>query len=73
MLFLIPSLILIVPSPALTTPFPDNKFPNNDAPKVPNNIDKNPPFCSLVSFSIISVTHFNKILESSSFLIIFIT
>ena len=55
----------LIPSPALKNPFPDNKFPNKDAPKVPNNIDKNPPFCYLVSFLIVLVTPFNKIPESS--------
>ena len=35
------------------------------APKIPNNIPKNPPFCSFVSFSIALVMPFNKILESS--------
>ena len=51
--------------PALTIPFPANKFPNKLAPKVPNNIFKNPPFCSFVTFLIVLVTHFSKILESS--------
>ena len=41
------------PEPALTIPFPDNKFPNKLAPHVPNNILKNPPFCSFVSFIIV--------------------
>ena len=30
--------------PVLYIPFPVNKFPSNDAPKVPNSILKNPPF-----------------------------
>ena len=51
--------------PALTVPFPVNKFPNKDAPKVPNNILRNPPFCSFVSFLIVSVTPFNKTPEIS--------
>ena len=46
MIFFIPSPALTNPSSALKNPFPDNKFPNKDAPKVPNNIDKNPLFCS---------------------------
>ena len=52
-----------MPFPALTDPFPDNKFPNKAAPKVNNNILKNPPFCSSVSFLIVLVTPFNKIFE----------
>ena len=36
------------PEPALTIPFPANKFPNTLAPKVPNKILKNRPFCSFV-------------------------
>ena len=39
-----------MPFPALTVPFLDNKFPNNDAPKEPNTIGKEPPFCSFVWF-----------------------
>ena len=40
-------------------------FPNKVAPKVPDNIPKNPPFSSFVSFLIVLVTPFNKILEYS--------
>ena len=40
-------------------------FPNKQAPKVPNNIPINSPFCSFVLFLIVLVTPFNKILESS--------
>ena len=61
MTFFFPFPALKNPSPVLRNPFPDNKFPNKDAPNVPNNIDKNPPFCSLVS--IVLVTPFNKIPE----------
>ena len=39
-------------------------FPNKLAPKVTNNILKNPPYCSFVSFSIALVIPFNKTLES---------
>ena len=39
----------------------------------PSNILKNPPFCSFVSFLTVSVTPFNKILESPSTCTIFIT
>ena len=35
----------LFPEPALTTHFPVNKFPNKLAPKVPNNVLKNTPFC----------------------------
>ena len=42
---------LNVPSPALITPLPDKPFdnisPSKEAPKVPNNILRNPPLCSL--------------------------
>ena len=74
--FLLPSPALTIPSPALIIPFPVNKLPNKLAPKVPKSILKNPPLCSLISFSIefnsISLTPFNKIPEFSSSLIILI-
>ena len=35
-----------------------NIFPNNLAPKVPNNIPRNPHFCSFASFLIVSLTLF---------------
>ena len=59
------------PSPARKTPLPldkapDNTFPNKEAPSVPKSIDKNPPFCYLVSFSIVFPTPVNKTPESSS-------
>ena len=47
-------------------------FPNRLASKVPNNMLKYPPVCSFVLFSIILVTPFNKILESSRASTIFI-
>ena len=37
---------LTVLSPALITPLPANIFPNRLVPNVPNNILRNPPFCS---------------------------
>ena len=50
----------LIPSPARVTPFPPvNKLPNNEAPKVPNNILRNPPLCSLASCWIVSLTPFN--------------
>ena len=68
-LFLIPSPALIISSPALAVPFPDkfvvNRTPSKLAPKVPNNILKNPPVCSFVSFLIVFVTPFNKTPEFS--------
>ena len=54
-------------------PFPVKRFPNKDAPKVPNSINKKPPFCSFVSFLIVLLTPFNKIFESSKTLKIFKT
>ena len=69
----IPSPALTIRSPALIIPFPSvNKLPNQLAPKVPKSIPKNPPLCSLVSFSIVLVTPFNKIPEFSKASIIFI-
>ena len=59
----LPSPAPTIPSTAVTITFPPvNKFPNKLAPNVQSNILKNPPLCSLVSFSIVLVTHFNKIL-----------
>ena len=40
-------------------------FPHKLAPEVPNNVPKNYPFCSFVSFLIVLVTPFSKILEST--------
>ena len=70
--FLLPLPTRTIPSPALIIPFPVNKLPNKLAPKVPKSILKNPPPCSLVSFSIVLLTPFNKIPEFSSASIIFI-
>ena len=47
-------------------------FPYKVVPKVPSNVLKNPPFCPFVSFLIVLVTTFNKILESSRAWTIFI-
>ena len=53
--------------------FPVNKLPNKLAPNVPSNILKNPPLCSLVSFSIVLLTPFNKMPEFSRASKMFIT
>ena len=59
-LITLPSPALIIPSPALIIPLPPvNKFPNKPAPSVPNNMLKNPPFCSFTSFSIVLPTPLN--------------
>ena len=81
----LPSPACTIPSLACIMPFPPlNKLPNKLAPKAPSNILKNPPFCSLVSFSIvllnlakIALTYtkiplLNKIPEFSNASIIFI-
>ena len=78
--FLLPSPALTIPSPAVTIPSPAfiipfppvNKFPIKLVPNVSSNILKNPPLCSLVSFSIVLVTPFHKIPEFSNASIIFI-
>ena len=45
---------LIVPSPALVTPLPASKFPNELAPNAPNNILRNLLcFISIVSLATI--------------------
>ena len=54
------------PCPVLYNPIPVNKLPNNDGPNVPNNILKNPPFCSFVSFLIVFAVPFNNISCSSN-------
>ena len=62
-------MLFLIPSPVHTVPFPDNFFVNRSpsmlAPKVPNNMLKNSPFYSLVSFLIVFVTPFSNILQSS--------
>ena len=63
-LFPVPALtipfLFLFPELALKIAFPVYKFPNNLAPKVPNNILKNPSFCSVVSFFIVLVTPLKK-------------
>ena len=44
---------LTVPSPALITPQPANVFPNILAANVPNNVERNRPFCFFVFFLIV--------------------
>ena len=61
----------LFPEPALTIPLPANKFHNKVAPKVPSML-KNPPFYSFLSFLIVLVTPFSRILESSRASTIFI-
>ena len=46
---------LIVPSPALITPRPDNAVPNILAANVLNNIGRNSPFCYFASSLIVSI------------------
>ena len=62
----LPSPARTIPSPALIIPFPVNKVPIKLAPNVPSNILKNPLLSSLVSFSIVLLTPFNKIPEFSN-------
>ena len=55
----------LFPEPALAIPFPANKFPNKLPTKLPYNMLKNLRFCSFVSFLIVLVIPFSKMLESS--------
>ena len=63
------------PSPALIIPLPDKPFdntsPSKEAPKIPNNILRNPPLCSLASCWIVLLTPFNNTPEFSRNLTIF--
>ena len=61
-----------MPALALTVPLPVKRFPNKLAPKVPNNIPGNPPFCFFDSLLIVSLTPFINKAHSSSDLTIFI-
>ena len=63
--------VLIVISSALIVPLPADRFPNKLAPKVPNNILKNPPFYSFASFLIVLPTPYFNSPDSSRDLIIF--
>ena len=55
----------MTPSPALFIPLRAKILPNKHAPNVPNNLLRNPNFCSLASFWTVSVTPFNNKPESS--------
>ena len=61
-----------MPSPALITPLPLNAIPNILAANVPNSIGGNPPFCSFVSFLIVSLIYFTSNPNSLSDLTILI-
>ena len=51
--------------------FPCNRFPNKLGPKVPDNIVRNPPFCSFTSFLVVLPASFVRKADSSRDLIIF--
>ena len=55
-----PSPALTHPFPALFIPLPANILSYKRAPSIPNNILRNPPFCSLISFPIVSTPFNNK-------------
>ena len=61
-----------MPSHALITPLPVNKFPNKLAPNLLNGMLRNLPFCSYPSFLIVLLTHFINNSDSSRDLIILI-
>ena len=58
-------------SPSLIVPVPVNRFHNKLSRKEPNNILRNPLFCTFASFLIFSLTPFINKSDSSSDLIIF--
>ena len=60
-------------SPALIIPSSVNRNPNKVALKVPNNIPRNPPFCSYGSFLIVSLRPFINNPDYSRDSIIFMT
>ena len=51
---------LTVFSAVVITPLPANISPSRLAPSVPNNIQRNPPFCSFALFLIVSLTPSNN-------------
>ena len=59
-------------SPALILTLPVKRFPDKLAPKMSNNISKNPPFCYFASFLIVSLTPFTNNPDSSRDLTVFI-
>ena len=59
-------------SPALIVPLSFNRFPNQLATKVSNNILRNPPFCYFASFFIVSLTPYLSKPDSPRDSIIFI-
>ena len=67
-----PQPVLISPSPALFISLPANKLHNKLALNVPNNMLRNPLFCCLASFKIVSLFPFNNKPESSRDLTVFI-
>ena len=58
-------------SPTVNVPLLVNEFPNKLAPNFPNNIQRNPHFCSFASFLIVSLKLFINKPDSSRDLIIF--
>ena len=60
-----------MPFPAIITPFPVNIFPNTEAPKVPNNMPRNPPSCLFISCFAVSLAPSMKTPEfPSAFMIL---
>ena len=57
---------LISPSFGFITPFPTNAFPNILTANVPSYIERNPVFCILTSFLIVSLISCISTLDSSS-------
>ena len=49
---------LIVPPTAFINPFPVNNFSNKLAPNVTNNYSRNPSFCTIASFLVVSLRPF---------------
>ena len=60
-----------MPPPVLIVPLPVNRFSNKIVPKVPNNIQRSPSFCSFALFLIVSLTPFINQPSSSRDLIYF--
>ena len=62
--------VLILHSPALIVPV--NRFPNELPPNIPNNILRNPSFCSFTLFLIVLLTPFMNKPDSPRDLISFV-